>query len=231
MMILGIETAVEQVSVALGDHRGIRAEATSANERRHAESLAPMIRFVCEQAGIAIDEIDSLAVDIGPGLFTGMRVGIATAESMSWALDLPIVPVCSLDVLAHAVARADTLVAACLDARRGELYWSIYRVDDDGAPPRRLTEPVVSSPADLVGVLLERDQPVVCVGTGANRYAEELGNAPLARLLGASYAFPTARNLVEIAAQKAVREQWVSADQLEPMYLRAPDAEINWVTR
>ncbi len=231
MMILGIETAVEQVSVALGDHRGLRAEASSAGDRRHAESLTPMIQFVCAQAGITTSEIDAVAVDIGPGLFTGMRVGIATAEMMSWALDIPIIPVCSLDVLAHAVTRSDDLVAACLDARRGEVYWAMYRPGDNGAAPQRLTEPVVTPPSELVALLLERDQNVVCVGTGAERYTDELSHAFRAEVWDSTFSYPTARALVSIAAQKAVREQWVSAEQLEPMYLRAPDAEINWATR
>lgn len=230
MMILGIETAVEQVSVALGDHRGIRADASSASERRHAESLTPMIQFVCEQAAVGMHDIDAIAVDIGPGLFTGMRVGMATAEAMSWALSIPIVPVCSLDVLAYAVTRCDDLVASCLDARRGEVYWAMYRSDDSGVP-HRLTEPVVTPPGDLVGLLLERDQNIVCVGTGSTRYAEELSQVPRVTTWDATFSNPTARSLVSIAAHKALREQWVSADQLEPMYLRAPDAEINWVTR
>lgn len=231
MMILGLETAVEQVSVALGDHRGLRAEASSANDRRHAESLAPMIQFVCGQAGVALSEVDAIAVDIGPGLFTGMRVGIATAEAMAWALDVPIVPVCSLDVVAQAATGGDELVAACLDARRGEVYWAIYRRGDNDHYPQRLTEPVVTPPDDLVALLRERDQHVRCVGTGAHRYEEELVEVPRVAVGPLEHAYPQARTLVSLAAHKAVREQWVGARDVEPMYLRAPDAEINWVTR
>ena len=92
-MILGIETAVEHVGVALGDHRGIRAHTMVASDRRHAESLTPMIRFAMQQAGVEMTDLSAIAVDVGPGLFTGMRVGMATAQSMAWALELPIVPV------------------------------------------------------------------------------------------------------------------------------------------
>jgi len=80
MMILGIETAVEHVGVALGDHRGTLASATVNSDRRHAESLAPMIEFVCAQAGVTLRQLDAVAVDVGPGLFTGLRVGIAAAR-------------------------------------------------------------------------------------------------------------------------------------------------------
>ena len=78
-MILAIETPVERVGVAVGDNSGVRASAMLSSDRRHAESLAPMIDFVLSQASLRVDEIDHIAVDIGPGLFTGMRVGMATA--------------------------------------------------------------------------------------------------------------------------------------------------------
>ncbi|MEY4228993.1 MAG: hypothetical protein RLZ84_1585 [Actinomycetota bacterium] len=82
MLILGIETAVEHVGVALGDHRGTLATATVNSDRRHAESLAPMVEFVCAQAGMSLRQLDAVAVDVGPGLFTGLRVGIAAAQSL-----------------------------------------------------------------------------------------------------------------------------------------------------
>ncbi|MFN5601200.1 MAG: tRNA (adenosine(37)-N6)-threonylcarbamoyltransferase complex dimerization subunit type 1 TsaB, partial [Acidimicrobiaceae bacterium] len=128
-MILGIETSVEHVGVALGDHRGIRAHALVASDRRHAESLTPMIQFVVRQAEATMSDISAVAVDIGPGLFTGMRVGIATAQSLAWALDIPVVPVCSLDALALNANTEDITVAAALDARRGEVYWALYRMN------------------------------------------------------------------------------------------------------
>jgi len=99
-MILGIETSVEHVGVALGDYRGVRAHSMLASDRRHAESLTPMIQFVMQQAEVEMSDLSAVAVDVGPGLFTGMRVGIAAAQSIAWALELPMIPVCSLDVVA-----------------------------------------------------------------------------------------------------------------------------------
>ena len=83
-MILGIETSVEHVGVALGDYRGIRAHSMLASDRRHAESLTPMIEFVMQQAEVEMSDLSAVAVDVGPGLFTGMRVGIAAAQSIAW---------------------------------------------------------------------------------------------------------------------------------------------------
>lgn len=230
-MILGIETSVEHVGVAVGDSRGIRSEATVSSDRRHAESLAPMIRFVMQQASLDMRDLSAVAVDVGPGLFTGMRVGIATAQSLAWALDLPVVPVCSLDALAMNADWSDVLVASVLDARRGEVYWSLSRSRGAGREPERVSEPVVTSPDDLAVHLVDRAEPVLCLGTGASRYAEVLDANPLVTVLLPQHGFPRAAAVVAIASAHVAADRTVAAAAVEPMYLRAPDAEINWSTR
>lgn len=230
-VILGIETSVEHVGVAVGDSRGVRAESMLASDRRHAESLAPMIRFVMHQAGVDMRDLSAVAIDIGPGLFTGMRVGIATAQTVAWALDLPVVPVCSLDALGLNVGYAESVTASILDARRGEVYWALYRTREPGREPERLSEPRVSSPDDVAIHLAERAEPVVCVGTGATRYAEILSASPWLTVMPSHLDFPAARSVVTLGVHALATDRTVSAAAVEPMYLRAPDAEINWVTR
>lgn len=231
-MILGIETAVERVGVALGDSRGVTAAATLASDRRHAESLTPMIKFVLDQAGLSMRDLSAVAVDAGPGLFTGMRVGIAAAEALAWALEIPIIGVCSLDVAAiNAVtshsASPDT-VAVALDARRGEVYWALYRTSES-AFPVRLSEPVVGAPDDLAVHLADRAEDVVCVGSGFHRYPETF-DAPWMQVLGADHSLPSPENVVRLGVARAVDDD-ASTRTVEPIYLRAPDAEINWQTR
>ena len=230
-MILGIETAVEHVGVALGDHRGIRAHTMVASDRRHAESLTPMIRFAMQQAGIEMTDLSAIAVDVGPGLFTGMRVGMATAQSMAWALEIPLVPVCSLDALAMNAEMSEPTVAAALDARRGEVYWSLYRMRGVGMEPQRLTEPVVSSPEDLAVHLADRAEDTICVGSGFDRHAELFEVSPWVQLVGHDALFPSAASVVTLGGHRVMADDTVTAMQLQPMYLRAPDAEINWKTR
>lgn len=230
-MILGIETSVEHVGVALGDHRGIRAHALVASDRRHAESLTPMIQFVVRLAEATMSDISAVAVDIGPGLFTGMRVGIATAQSLAWALDIPVVPVCSLDALALNANTEDITVAAALDARRGEVYWALYRMTGNGQEPQRITEPVVSSPEDMAIHLADRAEDVVCVGTGITRYEDTFSANPWVRVLGGETQFPSATAVVSLATAALLNDRGVAPHAVEPMYLRAPDAEINWKTR
>lgn len=230
-MILGIETSVEHVGVALGDHRGVRAHSMVASDRRHAESLTPMIHFVLQQAETVMTDVSAIAVDVGPGLFTGMRVGLATAQSLAWALDLPAVPVCSLDALALNADGLDITVAASLDARRGEVYWALYRMRGHGQEPQRITEPVVTPPEELAIHLADRAEDVVCVGTGFTRYAETFESNPWARILDGETQFPSATAVVTLARAALLDDRAVSPQQLTPMYLRAPDAEINWKTR
>lgn len=228
-MILGIETSVENVGVALGDHSGIRATAAISSDRKHAESLTPMIQFVLQQSECTMADVSAIAVDIGPGLFTGMRVGIATAQALAWALDVPVIPVCSLDALACSSKWADAPIAASLDARRGEVYWALYRTR--GQELQRVTEPQVTSPDDLAIHIADRAEEVMCVGTGFKRYSETFDNNPWVRVLNGDNVFPTASAVVALGATALLNGQVVDPDKVEPMYLRAPDAEINWKTR
>jgi tRNA threonylcarbamoyladenosine biosynthesis protein TsaB len=230
-MILGIETAVEHVGVALGDHSRIHGSVSVASDRRHAESLTPMIQFLMQQVGIDMADLSAIAVDVGPGLFTGMRVGIASAHTMAWALDLPVVPVCSLDALAMNADWSDVPVAAALDARRGEMYWALYRMRGLGAEPQRVTEPVVTSPDDLAIYLADRAEQVQCVGSGFERFREHFAESPWAIVNDADRAYPSAEKVVTLASHFLARDETISAEHVAAMYLRAPDAEINWNIR
>lgn len=230
-MILGIETSVDHVAVAVGDHRGIQGSVSVASDRRHAESLTPMISFLMNQLGLEMADISAIAVDVGPGLFTGMRVGISTAQTMAWALDIPVVPICSLDVVAMNAGWSDVPVAAALDARRGEMYWALYRVRGVGLEPQRLTEPVVSSPDDLAIHLADRGEEVNCVGSGFHRFSDVFDALTYATIADPSLSYPTAENVVTAALHRVARDETVSASEVEPLYFRAPDAEINWNIR
>ena len=233
-MILGIETSVDHVGVAVGDYRGIRAHSMLASDRRHAESLTPMIQFVLQQADASMADLSAIAVDVGPGLFTGMRVGIASAASLAWALELPVVPVCSLDALAMNAEWSDNVVAASLDARRGEVYWSLYRYIDGKL--RQVTTPKASTVEECALQTIDRGQSTLFVGNGALRYRNEIelvvaGVLPSFEFADEMSSLPTAVVLAQIAHERALRQDWQEADTLVPEYLRLPDAEINWATR
>jgi tRNA threonylcarbamoyladenosine biosynthesis protein TsaB len=239
MLVLAVETAVEQVGVAVADHRGPLASASLVSDRRHAESLAPLTEFVCRQAGVELADLDAIVVDNGPGLFTGLRVGMAHAAATAWALGIPVVEVSSLEVLAAAAApltAPDVPVASVIDARRGEVYWTLHRVRTAGAR-FHLTElhpPTVGPVADLATHLRDRREPTLCVGTGALRYRDDIvgpDGSGTVTVAPEAWAMPPVEILARIGADRAEGEQWCDAERIAPVYLRAPDAEIRWATR
>lgn len=229
MLILGIETATEQVSVAIGGHEGVLGLLEVTRGRRHAETLVPSIEFLCKQADIEIQEFGAIAVDVGPGLFTGMRVGIAAGKAMAQALRIPMIGISSLDLLAFPLRQSDRVIASVIDARRGEVFYAFYRQVPAGV--QRVTEPRVGRADDLIADLLSRGQEAVCVGDGALRYRDQITDSVRVDFAEQYLSHPSAAPLVQLAHAKAMREDWVHHSALAPLYLRRPDAQINWETR
>ena len=170
MLILGIESAGAQVGCAVGGHEGVLASAHAGRGRRHAEALAPQIDFVRRQAGIQLSEIGAVAVDIGPGLFTGLRVGIATAVAMAQGLGVPMIPVPSLDLMAFPARWSNRLIVVALDARRGELFTALFRKVPGGV--QRVRDADVCTPQDLSAEIDALDEPALFLGDGALRHAD-----------------------------------------------------------
>jgi tRNA threonylcarbamoyladenosine biosynthesis protein TsaB len=232
VITLGIETATTAVGVALGGDDGVLALVEINEGRRHAEVVAPAIEFACRHARVGVGDIAAIGVDIGPGLFTGMRVGIATAKVMAQALGVPVVGVCSLDLLAAATPADERLLASVIDARKAEVFFALYTYADGRW--RRVSEPAVGTVEDLNAAVVGRGRPTLAVGDGAWRWRDQLeGAAEIAPL-----AHPSAATLVGIARRQVLRRDADAATgfgegpaDVSPMYLRQPDAEINWARR
>jgi tRNA threonylcarbamoyladenosine biosynthesis protein TsaB len=229
VLILGIDTATPQVGCAIGGHEGVLASFSSAKGRRHAESLAPAIAFLCEQAHVELGEIGAIAVDVGPGMFTGLRVGVATAKAMASALRVPMIGVPSLDLLAFPVRWSGRRIVSVVDARRGEVFFAFYRQVPGGV--QRLSEMRAGTPAQLCSEIEATGEECLAVGDGARRYEELLESLDEVEVAEAGIAYPSAASLVQLAHARALREEFVNAWDLQPVYLRKPDAEINWTTR
>jgi tRNA threonylcarbamoyladenosine biosynthesis protein TsaB len=203
-VLLAFDTATPYVTVALHDGEHVVAERRSEQRMKHGEQLAPMIEQVLAGAGVVRQDLTALAVGIGPGPFTGLRVGLVTARTLAFVLEIPVYGVCSLDVVAVEAALGpdpagqDFVVAT--DARRKEVYLASY--DDQG---RRLDGPQVERPADAA-----TDRPVA--GEGAVLYPDAFphGRAPV---------MPSAGWLA-----RAVAEELAELHDPEPLYLRRPDA-------
>jgi tRNA threonylcarbamoyladenosine biosynthesis protein TsaB len=214
-MVLGIETATPRLSVALGDASGIVASLSIDGERRHVEELAPLVRRLSELARVALTDVDLLAVDVGPGLFTGMRVGIATAQGLAVALGLDVVPVRSCDVLAHPLRHAGRPVVVAVDARRGEVFRSVHRAGRTDVDVTCTAPEAVAAEIALLG-------PCLAVGDGALRYREVLEAEGEVEILPTR---PSADAVVELALRAPAA---LDPALLEALYLRDADAIPNF---
>jgi len=229
VLILGIESAGSQIGCAIGGHEGVLASAHTGKGRQHAESLAPQMDFVRRQAGVEFSELGVVAVDIGPGLYTGLRVGISSATTIAHALGIPMIGISSLDLLAFPARWTSRLIVTALDARRGELFTALFRKVPGGI--QRIRDPQVNTPQELLAELMTIEEPALLVGDGALRYQEIFSSIRRVEMAEQGLANPSARSLVQLAHAQALREEFVPSWDIKPIYLRQPDAEINWKTR
>jgi len=236
MLVIGIETSTPQSSVCLGNEQGLLAGATlnarppggGVRSRAHAEFLAPAIHFCLEQAGLEMAAISGVAVGLGPGLYTGMRVGIATAQALAHARRLPVVGLASLDLLAFPGRHVRRLLCSALDVRRGELCWAFYRSAPGGV--QRFTDFRLGSPDRLAGEIEAIREDVLCFGDGAMAHRSLLESTG-AEVGSSSSAYPTAQALVELALARFLREDTARPEDLRPIYIRKADARISWRNR
>lgn len=229
MKLLAIETSTRAIGVAVGGASGPGATMRIEGPPRHAEQLVPVITSCCSRAGVALAELDGIAVDTGPGLFTGLRVGVATAKALAFALGKQLVAVSSLDALAWSLRYAEGTVAAVLDARRGQCFWTVYRCGDGHARP--LTEPAVDVPERvLAGLEKYRDvgaglREIVAVGDGALRYGAVFGTARGVELGDGALAYPSPEGVLALGEAGASRSEWLAPQHLRATYLSDPDAD------
>lgn len=200
MLTLAIDTSTPAVTAALHDGSDVVAETVVADARRHTELLSPQIMDVLAQAGASVHDVTDIAVGVGPGPFTGLRVGLATARVLAAAVDVPVHGVCSLDIIAFAIAPRPSDFVVATDARRKEVYWAEYRGDGT-----RISDPEVGPAHDLPRVL-------PAGGAGPRLYPDAFAE-PL------DPEYPYARHLAEAVARAAV-----PVGPPDPMYLRHADA-------
>ena len=223
MLILGIESATGRVGCAIGGHEGVRASVQTTRDRHHAELLAPQIQAACSHAGVALRDLGAVAVDVGPGLYTGLRVGVTTAVTMAHALRVPMVAVSSLDLVAYPLRHTGRTIAVVIDARRGEVFHARYGCLPGGV--QRLAGPEVGRPEHGVSQLLATGDETLVVGDGAERYASMFEGLRGVELADPGFAHPSAESLVLLAHALALREEFVRPDEIQPLYLRRPDAQ------
>ncbi|MFJ9414732.1 tRNA (adenosine(37)-N6)-threonylcarbamoyltransferase complex dimerization subunit type 1 TsaB [Streptomyces sp. NPDC101227] len=209
MLLLALDTATPAVTVALHDGSRVLAESRQVDARRHGELLLPAVDRVLAEAGRKLDAVSDIVVGVGPGPYTGLRVGLVTAATFGAVLGVPVHGLCSLDGLAYAAGLDEPFVVAT-DARRKEVYWARYE-----NARTRLTEPAVDRPADIA----DQVAGVPAVGAGALLYEEVFTGV---RREGPEYQ--SAAALAALAAEKLAAGEEFLPDR--PLYLRRPDAQV-----
>lgn len=224
MKLLAIETSTPGSSVAVVEDRRTLAAASRIDRVGHASFLVPAIDFCFDQVGWSPEDLDAVVVDVGPGLYTGIRVGLATAQGLGAAFGIPIIPAVSVDALALEAKTGHRMIWAVVDARRGELAIARYRPVPGGVVRESSTE--LTAPDELRAMLQSTADDCLVVG--------EVDVLPDGFFVGMHHVktgrprFPYAVALAEIGAGKYERDEYPPPDDIRPMYMREPDVTINW---
>lgn len=228
MKILGVETATTTGSVAVVGDAGVIAEYTLNIELTHSERLMSTVDRVLSDTGIRVADIDAFAVSIGPGSFTGLRIGLAAVKGLALVTNKPVVPVPTLKALAWNLPHAAWPVCPLLDARKNEVYTAIYRFGESGI--EQLMEESVLPLRGLAERITER---TLFTGEGTRLFRDDIrslfgGRAVFAP---ASASVPSAASVAEIGLMLLKAGERAEPDSLTPLYLRRPEAEIAWEKR
>jgi tRNA threonylcarbamoyladenosine biosynthesis protein TsaB len=222
-VLLALDTATSTVTAAVLRDGRVVAEAVETDHRRHAELLAPAVERVLAEAGASVRDLTAVAVGVGPGPFTGLRVGVVTARVLARVRGVEVHGVCSLDALAHQAVEAgvepeDGQLLVATDARRKEVYWARYAVHEGRAV--RQEGPAVSRPADLEARLTG----LPCVGRAPLLYPDLFRDATVAG--GAPPRDVLAGALGRLAWRAVTERDETVLLPAEPLYLRRPDASV-----
>lgn len=239
MKILAIDTSGLVASVALAEDTVLTALFSVQYKKTHSQILMPMMEDIKNIIGLDLKTIDAIAVSAGPGSFTGLRIGAATAKGLALSLNKPIIGVPTVDALAYELYGMDNLICPIMDARRGQVYTGIYSfaaekknecpeaLNEQTIEMNVLYEQMVTSIENIASILNEYGKPVVFTGDGVPVYRDRIAN-----LMKTPYSFaPLHRNRQNAAAVSALAMKYamdgkfVNADEFAPEYLRPSQAE------
>ena len=203
------------------------AEMTLNIKKTHSERLMPLLDQLLTESGIEREEIEAIAAAAGPGSFTGLRIGVSTARALAQVLNIPAVPVCTLQAMAEAAPTPGTMICPILDARRNQVYTALFKRSKQ-APfnLETLIAPTALDLHELIEALQSFDQPVIFLGEGLYTYAPYLNEAmPSAQIAPAPFRLCRAALVAHRARQILRAKPNASYLELLPYYLRRPEAE------
>ncbi|MDD5439103.1 MAG: tRNA (adenosine(37)-N6)-threonylcarbamoyltransferase complex dimerization subunit type 1 TsaB [Candidatus Omnitrophica bacterium] len=222
MKILGIETTTKYLSVALLDGAVLRSHRHEDAGLSHMERLIPTIATVLEEARVPFKKLDGIAVGIGPGSFTGLRIGVATAKGLSLASGIPVVGVPTLDSIAYNYVTREGYAMPVLDARKDRVYAALYR--SDGVKLKRMSDYLLVRP----GILAKRlTFPTLIFGDGVDRYGTLLEEAAPQVIRALSHDwYPRAEIVCRLGSRKLTAKGRFTGDRLSPMYMYPKECSV-----
>ena len=224
MRILALETSAKAVSAAITEDGRVLASGYQDTGLTHSRTLMPIVEHLFQNTGLSPESVDAIAVAVGPGSFTGIRIGVSAAKGLAFALDKPAVGVSTLAAMARNAAFAGGLIVCAMDARRQQIYNALFAAEDGVLT--RLTPDRAVSLADLAEELRGDPRPKTVVGDGAVMCADFLEAAGVpCRLAPPHLVMQNAMSVALEAEGQAARGGLVSAQDLAPVYLRPPQAE------
>ena len=230
MPILALDTATMVSSVAIASPDKLLAEVTLQTKLTHSEVLMPHVQQVLAMANIKKTELDAIAVSVGPGSFTGLRIGLAAAKSMAYALGIPLVGVSTLEAMAWHYPVPGIYTLCVLDAQKGDVYAGLYSWQQEAV---HLVKPVEVLPfAEVIDFCQNLDLPVVIIGDIAQK-KQALIRAAGSNIIAAQphMIMPRAANVAMLAQQKLAAGRTDEVMTLEPLYIRRSEAEVLWEKR
>lgn len=230
MRILAVETATMLGGIAvMDDEEGLIAEVRLNVKTAHSERLMAELDHILRQSGLLIRDMDALAVSVGPGSFTGLRIGIGTVKGLSYATGLPVVAVPTLEAFAWMLP-GFPLVCPMLDARKKEVYAGLFRWQKEG--PIRLIPETSMKPVELLR-MIPANEDVLFTGQGAELYKERISEAlgGRAHFAPPHLTVPSPAAVAGVGLKKAVLKEFSDPSVLGPFYIRKSEAELKnpWV--
>ncbi len=224
MKILAVDTSATSASVCVAQENKIIGEFSINTALTHSQTLIPMIEQLAEKTGVTLDNIDAIAVNAGPGSFTGVRIGVAAVKGIAFSRNIPCVSVSTLESMAYNMLDNDCIVCSVMDARCSQVYNSLFRVKDGKVT--RLTEDRALSLTDLKLDLQKYNEKIILVGDGAeitfNYFENSLQNVFLASV---NNRVQKASSIACVAFKKINNGGTLNASELMPVYLRLPQAQ------
>ncbi|OLS03483.1 tRNA (adenosine(37)-N6)-threonylcarbamoyltransferase complex dimerization subunit type 1 TsaB [Tissierella creatinophila] len=224
MKVLGIDTSTKVATIAVIDEEKVIGEYSLSKDMSHSEKLIPMVKEVLDNIELKIGDIDLFAVGLGPGSFTGLRIGVATVKSFAHLFDKPIVGVSTLEALAHNMYLNNSIIMPMLDARRDRVYTALYRFEDS-----KIEEIESSQILEIENIKekLETYSSIIVNGEGSLVYREEIKKALGKKVKFASSGqnMPRGVSICELALEKYHEGKRDDLFTLTPDYIRPSQAE------